>query len=221
MKWVCPSATQCLSSLNGANATVYVYDAHGKLAAEYGPQADVGTRYLMADHLGSTRVVVDSTGLPQQCNDYLPFGEDIPSGKGGRGSCFPNGNYPEAGPDKANQKFTGKERDWETGLDYFGARYFSGPEGRFTSPDWSATPQAVPFADLSAPQTLDLYAYVRNNPFGAADPDGHCCLDYAIGFGKGIANRVLDNVSGLAKNGDPVQKLINGAVKNEFSLYRK
>jgi RHS repeat-associated protein len=69
---------------------------------------------------------------------------------------------------------TGKERDAETGLDYFGARYFSGAEGRFASPDWSAKPQPVPYASLTDPQTLNLYGYVRNNPMARADADGHC-----------------------------------------------
>ena len=125
MKLVCPTgAGQCMTTTNGANLTVYVYDAAGKLAVEYGPQGDAGTRYLTADHLGSTRVVVDGSGVVQQCNDYLPFGEDIPAGVGGRGSCFPSGSYPGTGPDKANQKFTGKERDWETGLDFFESQYY-------------------------------------------------------------------------------------------------
>ena len=63
----------------------------------------------------------------------------------------------------------------ETGLDYFGARYFSGAQGRFTSPDWSEIPQAVPYADLTDPQTLNLYAYERNNPLSKPDLDGHGC----------------------------------------------
>ena len=51
-------------------------------------------------------------------------------------------------------RFTGKERDAESGLDYFGARYYGGALGRFGSRDWSAIPQAVPSADLSDPQSL-------------------------------------------------------------------
>lgn len=78
-------------------------------------------------------------------------------------------------------EFTGKERDAETGLDYFGARYFSGAQGRFTSPDWSATPQPIPYADLGDPQTLNLYAYVRNNPLRFTDSDGHCPICIAWG----------------------------------------
>lgn len=76
--------------------------------------------------------------------------------------------------DRFPQQFTGKERDAETGLDYFGARYLSSAQGRWMSPDWSATPQPIPYADLRDPQTLNLYGYVRNNPTGSADADGHC-----------------------------------------------
>lgn len=63
--------------------------------------------------------------------------------------------------------FTGKERDTETGLDYFGARYMSSAQGRFTSPD-------RPFADQhpADPQSWNLYSYVRNNPLRLVDDDG-------------------------------------------------
>lgn len=66
---------------------------------------------------------------------------------------------------------TGKERDAETGLDYFGARYFSGAQGRFTSPD-------VPLADQweKDPQSWNLYSYVRNNPLRFTDPTGRACV---------------------------------------------
>ncbi len=59
------------------------------------------------------------------------------------------------------------------GLDFFGARYFSGPEGRFITPDWSETPEAVPYAKFEDPQALNLYGYVRNNPLRSVDADGH------------------------------------------------
>lgn len=70
-------------------------------------------------------------------------------------------------------QFTGKERDTETGLDYFGARYYGSNMGRWMSPDWSDSPEPVPYADLTDPQTLNLYGYVRNNPLSRADVDGH------------------------------------------------
>ncbi|MGA2601168.1 MAG: RHS repeat-associated core domain-containing protein [Bryobacteraceae bacterium] len=84
------------------------------------------------------------------------------------------------------QKFTSKERDAETGLDYFGARYFSAAQGRFTSPDWSAKEDPVPYAKMDDPQTLNLYSYVRNNPLSKADPDAHCpdaCVVEGISVG--------------------------------------
>ena len=70
--------------------------------------------------------------------------------------------------------FTGKERDAEQGNDYFGARYYSSSMGRFMSPDWSAKVMPVPYAKLENPQTLNLYAYVGNNPLTRTDADGHC-----------------------------------------------
>src|SRR2546425_5733963 len=72
-----------------------------------------------------------------------------------------------------NYKFTGKERDTETNLDDFEARYYSSQFGRFHSADWSAIPVPVPYADLGNPQTLNLYAYVKNNPLNLTDPTGH------------------------------------------------
>lgn len=59
------------------------------------------------------------------------------------------------------------------GLDYFGARYFSSAQGRFTTPDWSPQPSPVPYAVLTDPQTLNLYSYTRNNPLAFVDSDGH------------------------------------------------
>jgi RHS repeat-associated protein len=76
-------------------------------------------------------------------------------------------------------KFTGKERDAETGLDYFGARYFSGAQGRFTSPD-------QPFADQNPldPQSWNLYSYTRNNPLSNIDPSGRSCIKATTPNGK-------------------------------------
>jgi RHS repeat-associated protein len=78
-------------------------------------------------------------------------------------------------------RFTGKERDAESGLDYFGARYYGSSMGRFMSPDWATKPEAVPYSSLSDPQTLNLYGYMRNNPLGGTDKDGHCGQQQAGG----------------------------------------
>jgi len=80
---------------------------------------------------------------------------------------------------------TGKERDSESGNDYFGARYYASTVGRFMSPDWSAKEEPVPYAKLDDPQTLNLYAYAENNSLTRVDADGHMCLlgVYSIGSG--------------------------------------
>ena len=70
--------------------------------------------------------------------------------------------------------FTGKERDTESGLDYFGARYFGSSMGRFMSPD----PLFISPERLYNPQLLNLYAYVGNNPLSRTDPTG---LDFYLG----------------------------------------
>jgi len=159
----------------GSAVTNYVYDAGGQLGAEYSTAAPAasGTEFLMADALGSTRLVLDVTGAVKERIDYLPFGEEIATPVGGRAAPYTTGVYP-TNPDIEAQKFTGKERDNETGLDFFGARYFSGAQGRFTSPDWSDKPEPVPYANPQDPQTLNLYAYVRNNPLNTKDENGHC-----------------------------------------------
>jgi len=72
-----------------------------------------------------------------------------------------------------SSRFTGKERDTESGLDNFGARYYASNMGRWMSPDWAAKPEAVPYSDLANPQSLNLYGYVNNNPLSQADADGH------------------------------------------------
>ena len=63
---------------------------------------------------------------------------------------------------------TQKERDIETGLDYFGARYYASAQGRFTSPD----PITLALNRIKDPQQLNLYEYTRNNPIIFVDPNG-------------------------------------------------
>jgi RHS repeat-associated protein len=78
-----------------------------------------------------------------------------------------------AGESRVRSRCTGKERDSETGLDYFGARYYASNMGRFMSPDWSIKVTPIPYAKLSDPQSLNLYTYVLNNPLSRRDADGH------------------------------------------------
>jgi len=94
-----------------------------------------------------------------QRHDYLPFGEE----------------WLTQPPDK--RMFAGKERDPQTGFDYFGARYYASGQGRFTTVD-----PVVPLdATLRDPQLWNRYAYVHNNPLRYTDPDGRCIWDLCIG----------------------------------------
>jgi len=94
-------------------------------------------------------------------------------------------------------RYTGKEHDAESGNDYFDARYYSNAMGRFMSPDWTAkeiSDDPVPYADLDDPQSLNLYAYVENDPLVRIDEDGHDgCCDFTFptegpGFGPVFPN---------------------------------
>jgi hypothetical protein len=103
--------------------TTYVYDASGQLAAEYATPSTVSscgtaTCYVTVDHLGSTRMVTDSTGKVATRYDYLPFGGELLAGTGGRTTTM--GYQP--GADSFNPKYTGQMRDQETGLDYTSTR---------------------------------------------------------------------------------------------------
>jgi RHS repeat-associated protein len=155
--------------VDGAETTVYVYNPQGELAAEYTTGATTTpcatTCYLMTDHLGSTRMQTDASGNQIQLFDYAPFGELL-GGAGGR-----DGRW--AGYTQSGIHFTGKEQDGYEGayMHYFGARYFSGGLGRFTSPD-------RPFADQMEPdpQSWNMYGYVRNNPLRFVDPSGNDCV---------------------------------------------
>ena len=139
----------------------FVYDALGRLAVEYGvAEPSSQLQYVHQDLLGSVRMVTGPTGAVVSRHDYEPFGREIPAAVGGR-TTIPG----YTGADNLKQRFTGKERDTETGLDYFLARYLSTPQGRFTSAD--------PVAGSAAnPQSLNGYTYVWNNPTKLTDPSG-------------------------------------------------
>lgn len=191
--------------------TWQIYGMDGELVAEYAANAAVGSpqkeygylegqllitgepvgskvNWLVSDHLNTPRIVIDKTGTRANVkrHDYLPFGEELLAGTGGRTPAL---GYVSG--DGVRQQFTSKERDNETGLDYFLARYYSSTQGRFTSPDefqggpdelydFAVNASANPtfYADLANPQSLNKYQYTYNNPTNLGDPDGHCppCL---------------------------------------------
>jgi RHS repeat-associated protein len=164
-----------------------VYDALGRLAAEYDQNTSAPpctTCYLSYDHLGSLRLVTDENAKVIARHDYIPFGEETPGGIAGRSGQFD-------APDNVSQRFTGQERDTETSLDYFGARYYASGMGRFTSPDLLG-------GHLYDPQTLNKYVYVRNNPLSFTDPSG---LDFYL------------TCTHTKDNGDTCQQVNNGGQK--------
>jgi RHS repeat-associated protein len=168
----------------------------------------IDIRWLVTDQLGTPRMIFDAGGslATTSRHDYLPFGQELFAGIGGRTQAQ---GYSLG--DGARQKFTQKERDIETGLDYFLARYYSSTQGRFTSPDEfaggpdelfefeeSAATNPTFYADIADPQSLNKYSYSYNNPLAFVDPDGHqgkvTCKNLTLPT-DGAANRVLGVVS--------------------------
>ncbi len=135
--------------------------------------------YYGEDFLGTSRQIYSSTSAICYDADFYPFGGERPPYTN---SCSPT------------YKFEGKERDTETNNDDFGARYYSSSFGRWTSPDWSAIPAPVPYANLTNPQTLNLYAMVADDPETFADLDGHD-IKYADGLKN--AQLVRDTVDAI------------------------
>ncbi|MDA0207481.1 MAG: hypothetical protein O2795_19335 [Acidobacteria bacterium] len=147
-----------IQKLTAGVTTNYVYDAFGQLAAEYttgGPAQTAGRFFRTTDHLGSTRLVTNSAGAVVSRRDSFPFGEQILANASSGRTAANLYNTAMGFP----QLFTGKERDAESGLDYFQARYYSGGLGRFTGAeaplvDQSASGHARAPADVRAFDSL-------------------------------------------------------------------
>jgi RHS repeat-associated protein len=154
-----PDGQQVTELAQDANGTMnwqrtYVY-AGSALIGTYDPNPTSSgapvLSFRLTDSLGTMRVTTDASGVAQSACVGLPFGD-------GQGCT---GNMPDP------RYFTGKERDAESGNDYFGARYYASTMGRWLSPD-------LPFADQDTenPQSWNLYNYVRNNPLNSIDDSG-------------------------------------------------
>ena len=153
--WYMTPGVVAESDLAGTLKSEYVFFGGERVARKDFPGNTVA--YYLSDHLKTASVITDASGTIKAESDYYPWGGELQ---------FVNN-------DSNDYKFTGKKRDSETGLDYFGARYYSNGLGRWISADWSATPVPVPYADFADPQTLNLYQFVGGNPASKADPDGH------------------------------------------------
>lgn len=177
----------------GNKETIFVYDAFGKLVAEYTTNLAItndGTKYLTADALGSPRAITDIGGTVLSRHDYMPFGEEVLAGTGGRTVAQ---GYLQTS-DGVRQQFTGHEKDFESGLDYAQARYYSGKHGRFTSVDpLSAS------ANIKNPQTFNRYSYGLNSPYKFTDPLGLQPKCQGPGGGQ------TSSCDGNDKNGAPLR----------------
>ena len=176
-------ASITVSSTDGSVRTIYNGETDG-------PFVSVGAdpnaiRFYNADHLGSTQMEFSFIGAPLSLSQFTPFGGEI-------NPSVTTNRY----------KFTGKERDTESGLDYFGARYYASSMGRWMSPDWADKPEPVPYSKLANPQSLNLYSYVSNNPLNKVDLDGHCENGFTGGdYGGFLA---LDSCESLPNSGQSV-----------------
>jgi RHS repeat-associated protein len=129
--------------------------AAGALIATYDND---GLHFYFNDPLGSRRAQTDYAGVLEQTCSSLPYGDQL--------TCTGSVTTP------TEHHFTGKERDSESGNDYFGARYYASSMGRFMSPD----PSQLYYADPTNPQSLNLYNYGQNNPITNNDSTGMDCV---------------------------------------------
>jgi len=201
-----------------AGTWIYFYDLAGRLVQKFTSPGNIfhqgniyaggrhlatvggGTIFSHSDWLGTERArtgFINSTWNTCETIASLPFGD------GQTTTPMPGFGFPYGCNPASPLHFTGKERDSESGLDNFGARYNSSSIGRFMTPDWSAKPQGVPYAVFDDPQSLNLYAYVRNNPLNRTDPSGHymCtgtkaqCQAIADGLAQARAALKSDNLT--------------------------
>jgi RHS repeat-associated protein len=162
---------------------------------------DGQTYFHFSDWLGTRRGQTNAAGDLQHtvtCTSY-PFGDGL--------TCA------GSGVDATEHHFTGKERDSESGLDYFGARYNASSMGRFMSPDWAASAEAVPYANFEFPQTLNLYSYAGNNPLTRTDPDGHFWQELGNCFKWGHCVKDSQLEGALQKEADQYRQTIS-AMRN-------
>jgi RHS repeat-associated protein len=156
--------------VNGSLTNVLVYDAGGKLLAEYGPPAGSGgTQYAFADPQGSPRVITGAGGNVISRHDYAPFGEEL-SAIGMRTS----GQGYGAG-DNARQKYAGMESDDAGSLAHTLWRQYDNLSGRWTAPDPYGGSMSV-----ASPQSFNRYSYVNNNPVNSVDLTGLMLSDIGV-----------------------------------------
>ena len=152
-----------IKKVTTSETTIFVYSG-SKLIAEYSTQLATNptTSYTVTDMLGSPRVITDANGQVVSRRDFMAFGEDIANNVGGRTTANKYGQT-----DSVRQRFTGYQKDDETGLDFAEARYYNDAHGRFTAVD----PLLASGKSVN-PQTFNRYVYSMNRPLILIDPTG-------------------------------------------------
>jgi RHS repeat-associated protein len=140
--------------------------------------------FILSDWLGTKRVQTLYDGTCPIAWTNLAFGDSLNQSSTSCGQ-----------PDVSEQHFTGKERDAESGLDNFGARYYGSSMGRFMTPD----PAWFVAASVADPQSWNLYAYARNNPLVNIDSDGYDCV-YLNNAGTDVDRDQNGNITGIDTN---------------------
>lgn len=153
--------------------------------------------YYLFDHLGGVDAVLDEGGNVAKRRDYLPFGEErVADGVGDE-----------------RHGFTGKELDDESGLYYYGARYYDPMIGRFTSVDPLVMGEAgKPIQSiLSDPQAMNGYCYGLNNPLRFIDPTGMITKDGIVEKGDTLGEiaQTLNKANGTSYSVSQFAKLNN------------
>ena len=147
---------------SATETTIFVYDASGKLVAEYATALATVQQvsYLTQDHLGSQRIVTNENGAVIDRKDYAAFGDETISAQRTTGVGYTAAQEPR-------KNYTGYEKDTESGLEFAQARFYSSTHGRFTSVD-----PMIASASIKNPQTFNRYSYVLNTPYKLVDPLG-------------------------------------------------
>ena len=176
-----------IKKISASETTVFVYNAGGKMVAEYSTQITNTPQvsYLTQDHLGSPRIITDQDGAVTNRKDYTAFGEQTFTTNRTSGLGY------ATNLDAVRQGYTGYEKDGESGLDYAQARYYNSAHGRFTSVD-----PLTASASIKNPQTFNRYSYVLNSPYKFTDPLG--LLPYKSS-GSGLVDRVMTGMSSNIK----------------------
>jgi RHS repeat-associated protein len=154
------------------------------------------------DWLGTERARSNSSGARCETITSLPFGD----GQTTAGSCG----------DPSPNHFTGKERDAESGLDHFGARYNASSLGRFMSPD-----PLLNSGQPWDPQSWNRYSYARNNPLAIVDPTGlydllNTCAQDDEKCNKQFRRHADDLKKGLLRLQKKVDKMKEGVEKTRL-----